>query len=140
MAEPGARSIWLIADDYGFSPGVSETIRALLEAGRLSGTGCMTLFDDWSNEAGALATIGGPFAVGMHLTLTDFPALSTGRTMPDLKRLLGNAEADAIMSEADLERLVREQAKAGDMVVCLGAGTISGWANNLPGRLQRKAG
>ncbi|MCC5777743.1 ChbG/HpnK family deacetylase [Nitratireductor sp. B36] len=103
MAEPGARSIWLIADDYGFSPGVSETIRALLEAGRLSGTGCMTLFDDWSNEAGALSTIGGPFAVGMHLTLTDFPALSTGRTMPDLKRLLGNAEADAIMSEADAQ-------------------------------------
>lgn len=47
MADPGARSIWLIADDYGFSPGVSETIRTLLETGRLSGTGCMTLFDDW---------------------------------------------------------------------------------------------
>ena len=27
----------------------------------------------------------------------------------------------------------------GDMVVCLGAGTISGWANALPARLQGRA-
>jgi UDP-N-acetylmuramate--alanine ligase len=31
--------------------------------------------------------------------------------------------------EDDLERLVREQARPGDMVVCLGAGAISAWAN-----------
>ena len=48
----------------------------------------------------------------------------------------GHRHARAIMSEADLERLVREQAKAGDMVVCLGAGTISAWANGLPERLK----
>ena len=41
--------------------------------------------------------------------------------------------------EADLARLVREQARPGDMVVCLGAGTISAWANNLPDRLTDKA-
>ena len=29
--------------------------------------------------------------------------------------------------------------RPGDMVVCLGAGTISAWANNLPERLQEKA-
>ena len=29
-----------------------------------------------------------------------------------------------------------EQAQPGDMVVCLGAGTISAWANGLPARLQ----
>ena len=52
----------------------------------------------------------------------------------------GHRHARAIRDEDDLERLVREQAGPGDMVVCLGAGTISGWANNLPGRLQRKAG
>ena len=38
--------------------------------------------------------------------------------------------------EDDLERLVRAEARPGDMVVCLGAGTISGWANNLPERLK----
>ncbi len=41
------------------------------------------------------------------------------------------------LDEDDLERLVREQARPGDMVVCLGAGTISAWANALPERLAR---
>jgi UDP-N-acetylmuramate--alanine ligase len=39
------------------------------------------------------------------------------------------------VSEDDLERLVREQTQPGDMVVCLGAGTISAWAHGLPERL-----
>jgi UDP-N-acetylmuramate--alanine ligase len=43
----------------------------------------------------------------------------------------------AVTSEDDLERLVREQARAGDIVVCLGAGTISAWAGALPARLER---
>ena len=47
----------------------------------------------------------------------------------------GHRHARAIMDEADLARLVREQALPGDMVVCLGAGTISAWANALPARL-----
>ncbi|OWU66930.1 UDP-N-acetylmuramate--alanine ligase [Roseovarius sp. 22II1-1F6A] len=51
----------------------------------------------------------------------------------------GHRHARAIMSEDDLERLVREQARPGDMVVCLGAGTISTWANNLPTRLAEPA-
>ena len=51
----------------------------------------------------------------------------------------GHRHARAILNEDDLERLVREQARPGDMVVCLGAGTISGWANALPARLQGRA-
>ena len=51
----------------------------------------------------------------------------------------GHRHARAVMGEDDLERLVREQARPGDMVVCLGAGTISTWANALPGRLQKGA-
>jgi len=35
----------------------------------------------------------------------------------------------------DLPRVVRELARPGDMVVCLGAGTITNWANDLPGAL-----
>jgi UDP-N-acetylmuramate--alanine ligase len=49
----------------------------------------------------------------------------------------GHRHARAVASEDDLERLVREQAKPGDMVVCLGAGTISAWANWLPARLEK---
>ncbi|MBT8418951.1 MAG: UDP-N-acetylmuramate--L-alanine ligase [Silicimonas sp.] len=52
----------------------------------------------------------------------------------------GHRHVRAVVDEADLERLVREQARPGDMVVCLGAGTISAWANNLPARLMKLAG
>ena len=47
----------------------------------------------------------------------------------------GHRHARAVQDEADLARLVREQARPGDMVVCLGAGTISAWANALPAKL-----
>ncbi|MDP4031451.1 MAG: UDP-N-acetylmuramate--L-alanine ligase [Pseudorhodobacter sp.] len=48
----------------------------------------------------------------------------------------GHRHAVALLAEADLERLVRAEARPGDMVVCLGAGTISAWANALPARLR----
>ena len=47
----------------------------------------------------------------------------------------GHRHARAVTDEDDLMRLVREQARPGDIVVCLGAGTISAWAGALPGRL-----
>ena len=65
-----------------------------------------------------------------------------GATREDLVAGLirhGHRHAREVVSESDLERLVREQARPGDIVVCLGAGTISAWANNLPGRLIKKA-
>jgi UDP-N-acetylmuramate--alanine ligase len=37
----------------------------------------------------------------------------------------------------DLAMLVRELARPGDMIVCLGAGSITNWANSLPGELAR---
>jgi UDP-N-acetylmuramate--alanine ligase len=51
----------------------------------------------------------------------------------------GHRHARALIDEADLVRLVREQARPGDMVVCLGAGTISAWANALPAKLMGQA-
>ena len=48
----------------------------------------------------------------------------------------GHRHARAVANEDDLMRLVKEQARPGDMVVCLGAGTISAWANGLPARLK----
>jgi UDP-N-acetylmuramate--alanine ligase len=35
-----------------------------------------------------------------------------------------------------LETLIRRKATSGDIVICLGAGTISVWANNLSARLS----
>ena len=47
----------------------------------------------------------------------------------------GHRHAMAIGEEGDLVALVKETAKPGDIVVCLGAGSISAWANALPGHL-----
>ncbi len=47
----------------------------------------------------------------------------------------GHRHARALLDEADLTRLVKEQARPGDLVVCLGAGSISAWANALPAKL-----
>lgn len=47
----------------------------------------------------------------------------------------GHRHAMAVADEDALTALVKEHAEPGDMVVCLGAGTISAWANNLPARL-----
>lgn len=44
----------------------------------------------------------------------------------------GHRAALAIGSQDDLVALIRAEAKPGDMVICLGAGTISAWANKLP--------
>ncbi|MCV6587223.1 MAG: UDP-N-acetylmuramate--L-alanine ligase [Marinibacterium sp.] len=47
----------------------------------------------------------------------------------------GHRHARAVQDEGDLLRLVQEQARPGDMVVCLGAGSITAWANRLPAAL-----
>ncbi|WP_378942594.1 UDP-N-acetylmuramate--L-alanine ligase [Paracoccus sp. R86501] len=135
-----------IIDDYGHHP---VEIAAVLKAARQATTGRViavhqphrysrlsTLFDDFCtcfNEADVVA-IADVYAAG------EDPIPGAGRD--DLVAGLiahGHRHARAILSEDDLERLVREQARPGDMVVCLGAGTISAWANNLPARLQGQA-
>ena len=73
------RRIRLIADDYGLAPGVSAAILDLLDRGRLTGTSCMTGFAQWAQEAERIKPLCGRVAVGLHLTLTDQPAV-TGRS------------------------------------------------------------
>ncbi|CUH80278.1 UDP-N-acetylmuramate--L-alanine ligase [Tritonibacter multivorans] len=133
-----------IIDDYGHHP---VEIAAVLKAARQASEGRViavhqphrysrlsNLFDDFCacfNEADVVA-IAEVFAAG------EAPIEGAGRD--DLVAGLirhGHRHARAILSEEDLERLVREQARPGDMVVCLGAGTISAWANGLPERLSK---
>ncbi|NVO54578.1 UDP-N-acetylmuramate--L-alanine ligase [Rhodobacteraceae bacterium B1Z28] len=134
-----------IIDDYGHHP---VEIAAVLKAARQATEGRViavhqphrysrlsNLFDDFCtcfNDADVVA-IADIFAAG------EDPIEGAGRD--DLVEGLirhGHRHARALLDENDLERLVREQARPGDMVVCLGAGTISAWANSLPVRLQRK--
>ncbi len=132
-----------IIDDYGHHP---VEIAAVLKAARQASDGRViavhqphrysrlsTLFEDFCacfNEADVVA-IAEVFAAGED----PIPGASRDDLVAGLIRH-GHRHARAIMSEDDLERLVREQAGPGDMVVCLGAGTISAWANNLPQRLR----
>jgi len=48
----------------------------------------------------------------------------------------GHRYATAIEDEDAMLALIKAEAKPGDMVICLGAGTISAWANALPERLK----
>jgi UDP-N-acetylmuramate--alanine ligase len=133
-----------IIDDSGHHP---VEIAAVLKAARQASDGRViavhqphrytrlaSLFDDFCacfNEADVVA-IAEVFAAG------EDPI--EGASRDDLVAGLirhGHRHARAILSEDDLERLVREQARPGDMVVCLGAGTISAWANGLPERLAK---
>lgn len=48
-------------------------------------------------------------------------------------------KAQLLTAEAELAAMVRAEARPGDLVLCLGAGTISAWAQALPARLEAGA-
>nr|WP_136441656.1 UDP-N-acetylmuramate--L-alanine ligase [Pacificoceanicola onchidii] len=133
-----------IIDDYGHHP---VEIAAVLKAARQATEGRVIAvhqphrysrlshhFEDFCtcfNEADVVA-IAEVFAAGEE----PIPGASRDDLVAGLVRH-GHRHARSVDSEDDLERLVREQAQPGDMVVCLGAGTISAWANGLPARLSK---
>ena len=131
-----------VIDDYGHHP---VEIAAVLKAARQASEGRViavhqphrysrlsSLFEDFCacfNEADVVG-IAEVFAAGEELI--------PGATRDDLVRGLighGHRNAQALETEADLVKLVKDSARSGDIVVCLGAGTISAWAHNLPARL-----
>jgi UDP-N-acetylmuramate--alanine ligase len=132
-----------VIDDYGHHP---VEIAAVLKAARQASEGRViavhqphrytrlsSLCEDFCtcfNEADVVA-IAEVFAAGEEPI--------KGASRDDLVDGLiahGHRHARAIVNEDDLVRLVKEQAQPGDIVVCLGAGTISAWANALPARLE----
>lgn len=132
-----------IIDDYGHHP---VEIAAVLKAARQATEGRVIAvhqphrysrlkhhFDEFC------ACFNDADVVGIAEVYAAGEAPIEGATRDDLVAGLirhGHRHARAVTSEDDLERLVREQAREGDMVVCLGAGTISAWANALPARLK----
>jgi UDP-N-acetylmuramate--alanine ligase len=135
-----------IIDDYGHHP---VEIAAVLKAARQASEGRIiavhqphrytrlsNLFEEFCtcfNEADVVG-IADVYAAGED----HIPGASRDDLVAGLIRH-GHRHARAVMGEDDLERLVREQARPGDIVVCLGAGSISAWANGLPERLRRDA-
>ena len=135
-----------IIDDYGHHP---VEIAAVLKAARQCCDGRViavhqphrytrlsSLFEDFCacfNDADVVG-IAEVFAAGEEPI--------AGASRDDLVAGLishGHRQVSALRGEDDLAQLVRERAHAGDIVVCLGAGTISAWANALPERLKAAA-
>jgi len=135
-----------IIDDYGHHP---VEIAAVLKAARQASEGRViavhqphrytrlsNLFEDFCscfNDADVVG-IAEVYAAGEE----PIP----GATREDLVAGItshGHRHAVAVLDENGLEALVRAEAKPGDIVVCLGAGTISTWAHGLPERLNRSA-
>ena len=135
-----------IIDDYGHHPvEIAAVLRAARQAiagnpmGRVIAvhqphryTRLHSLFDDFCtcfNEADVVA-IAEVYAAGEEPI--------KGASRDDLVAGLvahGHRHARALLDESDLTQLVRDETRPGDIVVCLGAGTISTWANGLPARL-----
>ncbi len=135
-----------IIDDYGHHP---VEIAAVLKAARQASEGRViavhqphrytrlsNLFEDFCscfNDADVVG-IAEVYAAGEE----PIP----GATREDLVSGIsahGHRHAVSVLDENGLEALVRAEAKPGDIVVCLGAGTISTWAHGLPERLNRSA-
>ena len=57
-------------------------------------------------------------------------------TLVESMRAHGHRNVIALQSPEELPKLISEIARPGDYVVCLGAGSITTWANQLPGQLQ----
>ena len=128
-----------IIDDYGHHP---VEISAVLSAARQISSGRViavhqphrytrlnALFKDFCscfNDADIVA-IGDVYSAGEKTI--------PGASRDDLVTGLvshGHRHAVAVSNLQDLSQLIAKNAKSGDIVICLGAGTISSWANSLP--------
>ncbi len=131
-----------IIDDYAHHP---VEIAAVLKAARESTEGRVIavhqphrysrladLFEEFCscfNDAD-IAAIAPVFAAGeAPIEGVDHVTLAAGLVTH------GHKNATVIDGESGLAALIKAEAKPGDMVICLGAGTISAWANRLPAAL-----
>jgi len=132
-----------IIDDYAHHP---VEIAAVLKAARQSNEGRIIaihqphrytrlrdLFEEFCgcfNDADVVAITEVYAAGDDHIEGADQDALVAGLVAH------GHRNATALAGENDLAAFVKANAVAGDMVICLGAGTISAWANALPAALE----
>jgi predicted glycoside hydrolase/deacetylase ChbG (UPF0249 family) len=105
------RHIWLCADDYGMSPGVSAGIRELISLERINATSVMVTSPHFNkDEAAALNALNSGkkrAAIGLHVTLTapfnplsnDFEPLRRGRFL-SLNDVLRSAVARRLKTDA----------------------------------------
>jgi UDP-N-acetylmuramate--alanine ligase len=96
---------------------------------------CAILFQDFStcfNDADVVA-VADVYAAG-EAPLDGFSADTLAASLRH-----GHRDARRLASLDDLPAFVRAEAKSGDIVVCLGAGDITAYANALPAKLGAAA-
>ncbi|MDX2234575.1 MAG: UDP-N-acetylmuramate--L-alanine ligase [Hyphomonadaceae bacterium] len=132
-----------IIDDYGHHP---VEIAAVVSAAREIADGRVIavvqphrytrlrdLFDDFAHcfAAADIVAVADVYPAGeAPIAGVDAPALVAAITRS------GHKGAVRLESFEDLPAFVRETARSGDVIVCLGAGDITAHANALPGRLM----
>ncbi|MSP81524.1 MAG: UDP-N-acetylmuramate--L-alanine ligase [Alphaproteobacteria bacterium] len=131
-----------IVDDYGHHPvEIAAVLRAAREAydGRIVAvvqphrfTRLHDLFDQFCtcfNDAD-MVIVADVYAAGEE------PIAGADRAhLVEGLRTRGHRHVDSLDAPADLAPLVARLTQVGDVVICLGAGTITQWAHALPGEL-----
>ncbi len=123
------KKIILCADDYGLAPGIGIGIRQLIDQGRVTATGCMTVSPFWPEEARKLGALSSRADIGLHFTLTDhqplgpMPSLAPDGRLPPLGRLmarafLGRLDPDEIAGELErqIDRFAAELGRPPDFI------------------------
>jgi UDP-N-acetylmuramate--alanine ligase len=132
-----------VVDDYGHHP---VEIAAVLKAARWASRGRViavvqphrysrlaNLFEEFCtcfNDADQVIVADVYTAGEEPIAGADRDSLAEGL------RAHGHRQVLTLDKPDDLAGLVRRHAKSGDLVVCLGAGSITQWANALPGQLE----
>lgn len=107
----------LCADDFALTDGVSRSILALLEQGRLSAAGAMTNRPHWPRLAQSFAAQGGRADLGLHLNLTcasplsAMPRVAPRGVLPSLP-LLARAAAASRAARREIEAEIARQLDA----------------------------
>ena len=132
-----------VIDDYGHHP---VEIAAVLKAARSASTGNVIAVVQ-PHRFSRLANLFEQFCTCFNdadtvIVADVYPAGETPLPGIDKDALVrglqehGHRHAMALTAPKDLAAQVAGIAKAGDLVVCLGAGSISTWAHALPGELE----
>ncbi len=132
-----------VIDDYGHHP---VEIVAVLRAARAATRGrviavvqphrytrLMDLFEDFCTSFNDADTV---IVADVHAA-GEAPVEGVNRdALVDGLRTRGHRSVEALPGPEALPEMISERALPGDLVVCLGAGTITNWANELPAALR----